>query len=306
LGTNNELGFIIPTKDRPSQLNRLLASIYEQSHLPACIIIVDGSLEPIENKIMRSDLVPIIYVRHFPPSLTAQRNSGIRATPNTLKWVGFLDDDLQLLPNSLATIAKYLAKDHENIGGLSFNIVNEPGYKGGLLRRLFFTNGTGPGKLSKAGTVGINCNVQTDVYADWLCGGATVWRRDVFKSLSFDEWFKGYALFEDVDFSYRVGRHWKLLVVKDAKVLHLHEGQPTLRDMMRVGDVEIVDRFYFVKKHQPNFSLSAAGMSSIGTMIGNLARGLKHRNYWFVARAYTNFRALVRCSTGKIARSSRI
>ena len=44
---NNQLAIVIPTKDRPRQLEGLLSSLMNQSYRPDQTIIVDGGDEPV-------------------------------------------------------------------------------------------------------------------------------------------------------------------------------------------------------------------------------------------------------------------
>lgn len=292
-----ELCFIIPTKDRIEMLNRLLKSIYSQNILPKYIIVVDGSVVSIENEIFKDLNVQIIYARHFPPSLTAQRNLGISLIPKESSLVGFLDDDLVFLEDASKNILNFFAEDTEKkVGGASFNLSNSGTFSVSRLSRFFLTSSTVPGKFTKAGTSGNHNNPNENMYTEWLCGGATVWRKQVFEEFRFDEWFKGYALYEDADFSYRVSLKWKLAIVKDANVLHLHVFNTLNSDALKkYGDLEIVDRLYFAKKYPNRFSYFLSIWSCVGTTLMHLWTGLKFRDKNFLVRSKANFYAIIRC-----------
>src|SRR3546814_19485358 len=62
--------------------------------------------------------------------------------------------------------------------------------------------------------------VQQTVATDWLYGGATLFRREVIDRYSYDEWYIGHGILEDLDFSYRVRQQSRLFVVGDARVWH--------------------------------------------------------------------------------------
>ncbi len=87
-------------------------------------------------------------------------------------------------------------------------------------------------------------------YTDWLSGGVTVWRSNIFQEYSFDEWFSGYGAYEDVDFSYRVGKKYRLAVNPCAKVQHLYMDTQKKANNYRIGKKEALNRLYFVKKHR--------------------------------------------------------
>lgn len=293
---NVRLGFIIPTMNRPESLNRLLRSIYEQGLKPECLIIVDGSDQSIETLLLRDESVELIYVREFPPSLTRQRNSGIRSIPEGLTHIGFLDDDLKLLAGSLRAAVSCLEKESHHLGGISFNIMDKIGR--GRFHWLLVLMGQSsftPGKICRSGFATGSLGVKRDHEAQWLCGGATIWRREILETFKFDEWFTGYALWEDVDFSYRVSKSYKLMVLEDAKVLHLHQGIETPDRAAKIGDIEIVDRFYFVKKNPEFFRLSHAVWASFWMIVRNLRMALKSRDRLYLIRSKSNVRAIIRC-----------
>lgn len=70
-----ELCLIIPTKDRQSELERLLKSMEEQDILPDQIIIVDGGNPGIKWLIDKFPKLPIDYLQVLPPGLTRQYNA---------------------------------------------------------------------------------------------------------------------------------------------------------------------------------------------------------------------------------------
>ena len=93
-------GFVVATKDRPRDLRNMLASLDEQSVRPGQVVVVDASAEPVESVVAEFPSLRIDYLRHLPPSASAQRNAGIRAVDPAMDPVGFLDDDV-LEPGSM-------------------------------------------------------------------------------------------------------------------------------------------------------------------------------------------------------------
>ena len=75
----HSIALIIPTRNRPELLSNLLQSLKEQTVQPDQVIIVDGSDQPIEPDIKQFLSPSVSYMRVFPPSLTKQRNEGIKA-----------------------------------------------------------------------------------------------------------------------------------------------------------------------------------------------------------------------------------
>jgi len=63
----NKLSFVVPTKDRPDELRRLLASLAAQSALPAEVIVVDGSGDPVRGSQRNAGLSPSATCAVCPP-----------------------------------------------------------------------------------------------------------------------------------------------------------------------------------------------------------------------------------------------
>lgn len=294
---------MIPTMDRPKEINRLLKSIYSQSYLVSSIIVVDGSKEPIQPTLLIDERIPLEYIRCFPPSLTRQRNVGIARVPADVDYAGFLDDDIVLEDGAVQAIVDFIEKHGRNLGGVSFNIIEDGPRPPAWILQFLGLSATRPGGVSRGGSVNSNVGVKSDRLCEWLCGGATLWRRDVFQNFKFDEWYIGYALWEDVDFSYQVGLKSPLGVASAAKVQHLHMSKPLNEKSARfLGDVEIVDRFYFVTKHRANMSMLACVWASFGTVVRNALQGLRNRDKLMLYRISANFEAFKRCMQGKVQR----
>ena len=88
------LCFIIPTKDRPYELERLLQSMSEQEVFPDQIIVIDAGERNIKWLAKKFSNLPIDYYHMLPPSLTKQRNLGIKNDKNNFDLKRFLDEDI--------------------------------------------------------------------------------------------------------------------------------------------------------------------------------------------------------------------
>jgi len=243
----HKLAFVVPTKDRPVDLRMLLDSLKKQTLLPDQLIIVDGSEESIEYITKEYAELPIEYVRVFPPSLAKQRNAGMAQLNSEITLAGYLDDDVVLEGDAIENLMKYWSSKDETLGGVVFNIVNtgEPNWTG--LKSFFGIDGKIPGKVLPSGCTTILGKQERDIEVDWLCGGATVWRRDIVDSYPYDEWFVGTGYLEDVEYSYRIGEKYKMALVASARLVH--NSPPVRRDRYRLlGKWQIVNRMYFVRK----------------------------------------------------------
>ena len=297
-----KLGFIIPTLNRFDKLNSLLQSIYGQSFSPDCVIVVDGSKESVIDRLVRSKTIELIYIHSYPPSLTRQRNRGIDRMPENLTHVGFLDDDVILKRDSIKNLVEFIrSKCDSDLGGVSFNIVSESVTRFVRVKRILGIYPESYGKISVGASVQPQINAPSEAMPMWLCGGCTVWNIEVFKEHRFDEWYKGYALWEDVDFSYRVGQKWKLYIAQDAHIVDQNVNQSSNTNWKKVGDLEVIDRFYFIQKHRDSFSKISGIKAVVGTILWNFQYSIRCE-IRAMARVWGNVLALSRVIWGKVER----
>lgn len=228
----------------------MLASLAAQSRLPDQLVVVDGSDEgqTVEDVVGEFPQLKGDYVRVFPPSLARQRNAGIAVVRPEMDLAGYLDDDLVLEPDCVAAMMRFWERADANVGGASFNITNIPRPPVWRFKLWMGIDSPRPGAVLPSGYNSMICPVDATVSTDWLFGGATVWRRSVIDKYPYDEWFVGTGFLEDLDYSHRVRQEWQLWVVADARLQHL---SPPIRPAMqyRIGQWEVVNRLYFVRKH---------------------------------------------------------
>lgn len=287
----NNLAVIIATKDRPQELSRLLESIKTQEVKPSQIIVVDGSDSGLTGLLSLYSYMGIDYIKVIPPSLTKQRNVGISAVKDDAVFVAFFDDDIALEENSLRNMMKFWENASQDTAGACFNNMSEPFKKPRLGERIFLVNANTPGRITRSGFQSIPCAVDKTMRVDWLIGCAMVYRKSIFKKLSFDEWFYGYARYEDVDFSYRVGREHKMFVVADAKIKHFVKLEK-IESSFALARMEVVNRMYFVKKNH-NLSSILCCWSILGILINNVIKALSGKGVRYKLRARGSFYGFV-------------
>lgn len=263
---------IIPTKDRPAELGRLLKSISGQDVKPRQIIVVDGSVDPVKAVTDAYKGLKVEYLRLVPASLTAQRNAGIRALDKDITLAAFLDDDIILEDGSVGNMIRFWEHAPGDVAGAAFNNILEEYKVPGVFEKFFIVNGENPGRVLKSGFQSRPYPVNGDTRVEWLPGYAMVFKRDVLKDYLFDERYSGYARYEDVDISYRIGKRYKLYVVADAGVRHL-TGPEGLDFSCPLGRMEVVNRLYFVRKN-PELSSLCCYWALIGILINNALRGV--------------------------------
>lgn len=297
----NRIAFVVPTKDRPHDLRRMLASVEAQSFRPEQVIVVDGSEDRGEKIVGEFPALNIEYLRAYPPSLSKQRNVGMAAVDPSITIAGYLDDDLVLEPGAMEAMLVFWEKAPNDVGGARFNIVNEEFPQVVWLKSLFFLEGRKRGSLLPSGYQTSFGPVLKDTYVSWLSGGVTLWRRVVVREFAYDEWFQGTGYLEDVDYSYTVGKRYKLVVVADARVKHL--SYPVRKESNYVlGRWQAINRMYFVKKHR-EFWLPLCYWSMFGEFLLNLGTAVTQIDGWRLRRAWGNLAGLGRVVQGRIEKT---
>src|SRR5581483_12103233 len=89
-----------------------------------------------------------------------------------------------------------------------------------VFSRLFLMNSVGRRGVKRSGFVAVDPWPATVRLVDCLAGCNMTYRREVFTRFRFDEWYDGYGLGEDEDFSFRVARAWRLVQTPHARLVH--------------------------------------------------------------------------------------
>lgn len=274
-GFQHKIAFIIPTRNRLGFLIKLLQSLQEQT-LPANqVIVVDGSDQPIRSEIKQFLSPSISCVRVSPPSLTRQRNEGIKALNEDITLVGYLDDDIVLEKDAIEEMLRFWMYCPDDVGGSSFNIINNPPNKATWFTKLFCIDNGRKGAVLRSGFNTMVAPVQKDIYTDWLCGGATIWRKQILDEFKYDEWFEGWAYVEDVDFSFTVSKRYKLVVVHSARVQHFPPPFDS-KKLHSLGRTLTIQRYYLVRKH-PQLSVAMFYWATLGQIIIGFLYGIVKR-----------------------------
>lgn len=289
----HKIALIIPTRNRPDLLKKLLDSIKLQTVQPDQIIIVDGSDTPVKNHIASYLPGQCTYVYVFPPSLTTQRNKGIQLLFPEITIAGYLDDDVELKPDAMEEMFLFWENSPEDVGGAGFNIVNNPPRKKvtKAITQFFAITGNPPGRVLKSGFCTAEVPLTKNRSSEWLCGGATLWRRKILEDYKYDEWYKGWAYHEDAEFSYRVSKKYRLMVVYKAKVDH----NPLPYDPSKnriLGKMAVINRFYFVKKNA-ELSIPWFYWATLGESLLNILSCIPEKNWQGLNRGLGNIDALI-------------
>ena len=247
---------VIATVNRPARLTATIATILEQSYVPAELILVDGSVEPpsaISSWEKRFEKLQ--YAAAVRLGAASQRNQGVGATSH--EYILFLDDDVDLQPDCLRRLWQALQGD-SGLGGVNAMIINQQYQTPGAISRFMFTLMHGRAEETFAGKViGPAINLLPEdlddlpevVPVEWLNLGCTMYRRAALPDPPFDAFFTGYSLMEDVTLSQRVAqRGWHLANVRTARIYHDSQPSDHKSDVVVRAEMESVNRHYVMTK----------------------------------------------------------
>lgn len=272
---------IICTYMRPTPLMDLLYSVQEQSVFPNQIIVVDGSKNlETKNILQQNSIRNLNYflVNQQERGLTKQRNFGIKKVNDEAEIIFFLDDDSVLNIDYFQKIIKTYVEYPDAVGVGGF-IVNESlwtfvGEKYAPTIKEFCFDGwkTKDGiRFIARKILGLDSNeppgYQSDfshgrslgflppngkVYAvEQLMGGVSSFKKTVFEKNQFSEYFEGYGLYEDADFTIRVSKSSQLYLNTAATLQHYHapDGRP---NQYRYGKMVVRNGYYVWRIRNPN------------------------------------------------------
>ena len=276
-----KFALIICTYNRPQSIARLLVSIKSQNLLPDEIIVVDGS--ELKDTSLADDnfKVPLTYyhVSESDRGLTKQRNFGLSNVSPETAVVCFLDDDVVLKPDYFKQIINTFNSDNSciGVGGYAINEVKwnlfqkESKVQRGKfycdgyfrdeplrdrLRNLFgLSSDLSPGKMPSFGHGRSSLPPSGQNYeVDLLIGMAMSFKKSLFDKIQFSEFFQGYGLYEDADFSLRAAQLGKLYINTNAQLEHHHEpeGRP---NMFKYGRMVVRNGYYVWRIKNPRPSL---------------------------------------------------
>ena len=276
------LSLIICTYQRPLQVQRLLAALGVQSTIPGETLIVDSSANDETERIvqrfqseMKTRNLRYYGVPAEHHGLTRQRNYGIAHAQGDI--LAFLDDDTIPEPGYFEKIIDCFERHPEAIGVGGY-ITNEvqwcqtngqprqslsvfrsgkwerrEDYRWRLRKLLRLASPLSPGWMPPCGhgrPVGFLPPDEQDHQVEFLMGGASAWRGKIFQQHQFSSYFRGYGLYEDLDFCVRASDDGPLYLCTQARLAHHHDpsGRP---NHFRYGEMVVRNGWLVWKRRWP-------------------------------------------------------
>ena len=214
---SKDLVIIIPTKDRPKEVCRLLQSIKELDCEVGRVIVVASGQDISDVVIEFSKILPVEYYSSESGQIK-QRNKGISLLNDSTKLVATIDDDAFFYKTAVSEMILFWNSVETETAGVGFNIVNQKGHKHNWLRGLLGVSVPEPGRVLKSGNSTSISNVKESIRSEWLNGGGTVWRQEILLKYPHAEIKSNWAVCEDLIYSYPKSKKYPLYVCCNSKI----------------------------------------------------------------------------------------
>lgn len=215
---------VIPTRNRPNDLAKAVASVCAQTRPPDEFIIVDQSPGNESHSLVSALMSGVVHIKlvyihdpHISGLVDAKRVASERASGDI---ICFLEDDVILEPDYIEQIELSFTNQPEMVG--CCGIITNPPHQTAIYEILFRLFHRGIFMDRRVGLYGrFSGRGNKLIASEMLSGGLSAWRREVFKVVPFDV-LNGFHMFEDIDFSTRVARHFgkRLYINPNARLEH--------------------------------------------------------------------------------------
>ena len=274
---------VIPTRNRPVDLAKAVASILAQTRLPDEFIIVDQSPNDesrsvVESLWPRESQIKLNYIHDISISglVEAKKIAASRASGDI---ICFLEDDISLEADYIELIELGFIELPEMLGccGLITNPPHQPpGYT-----ELFHIFHRGIFKDIRVGLYGrLEKHADKLIVSDKLSGGLSAWRREVFAAIPFDV-SNGFHMFEDIDFSTRVASHFGPCLYINPNARLEHHCSPTNREILgprqRRKLIECI--VYYKKRRNCPWATFSLSWLLLGMLIESLFQSYLSRSF---------------------------
>lgn len=236
-GKSTSVGVVIATRNRPSELQRVISSLATQSLMPDQVVVCDSSDEKHRvnvRQVAKSTVLNIQLVETECKSAAVQRNIALNSILEfkKLNFIQILDDDTTPDNNHLRNLSQVLVDNPDVVGVSGVTIpLWRPISRNrfiSLMLRLSGLESKRSGIVTAAGVgIPIDTSSSETQESEWIFA-CSMWRTEIYESNRFISDFIGSSLCEDVEFSTRVAKMGKLMVVPTAHLYHSSaiEGRP--------------------------------------------------------------------------------
>ena len=261
---------VICTKDRPVELRRCIAAVWEQTRLPDRVRVIDAS----ESTSVRSTGVDVV---RSAPGLTRQRNLALETSHADL--IVFLDDDTEIEPGYVEAMVRWFDANPACVvaGG---NITDDPVRpRASRLYRRLFALADADGRVRPSGEVNYLRHPGEPTKVDVVDGSNLVLRRSALEGLRFDESFEGYGYMEDAEFCLQAGSRGELWTIPGARLVHTRTPTGRVPDREYVRQV-LVNGAKVYAKHRDrlDFSPTAFARRVFGRSLAYLGIAVQKRS----------------------------
>jgi GT2 family glycosyltransferase len=279
-----DVAVIIASYRRPQVLAETLESLSRQSLAGFQLIL---SLTSADDCFDSAPLRGVALVCVGSPGLPAQRNRGIAMLDPAVRYVAFIDDDVEIAPDYL-DVMKRTFEQNEKLLAFSGHVVEARAEDRAAARTALAEPVVAPGDVPP-----IHITPHGGLY-----GCSMSVRREILEREKFDERLRRYGWLEDADFGVRVRAHGQVGSSRACRLYHLRAPQGRISGKA-FGYAQIMNPFYLAKKgtlpwRQAWISHAAkvAASNLLGTILGS--ENIDHRG-----RLAGNFLALRKLAAGR-------
>lgn len=285
------IGVLIPTRNRPTQITRIMESISNNETNDLEVVVVssgerlDSFINPFKTK------MKLTYIHSDMGGQIHQKIQGLSAFSKDVKWIVFFDDDL-LVPENYFTLLKLQTSDlPKHVVGVGMNLgftgkqaATKP--LGKLFSRLFLLSGN-HGEIRKSGHACSYMQSNSRIRTQWL-SGASAWRYEYACLYNSVHPFSKYAAYEDVIYSYAMSKMGELIYIPEMTLDYQEVQSNDVPPLLAFISAQYW-RYYFVKSDK-YFSAWQFLWSQVGRNIFYL---LTTKGKYFTKVVVTNWKILI-------------